>query len=113
MLVEFQQALADMVASPALCREVRKNPTLLTTRYQLNEREYAQLLAVVRHRGMECSCMLYRANRLAPLVLNIPEVCRTLGDDLKRVLDEYWQAYPQTNVHFILESYRFCEFLRE
>jgi len=57
--------------------------------------------------------MLYRANRLAPLVLNLPQVCRALGDDLKTILDDYWAAYPKTNVHFIAESYRFCEFLRQ
>lgn len=113
MLIEFQQALADLVASPALCREVRENPALLADRYRLNEREHAQLVGVVRHRGMECTCMLYRANRLAPLALNLPQVCRALGDELKAVLDDYWAAYPKTNVHFIVESHRFCEFLQQ
>ena len=113
MLIEFQQAFADLVASPALCREVRDNPALLAERYRLDEREHAQLVGVVGHRGMECTCMLYRANRLAPLVLNLPQVCRALGDGLKAVLDDYWVAYPKTNVHFIVESHRFCEFLRQ
>ena len=57
--------------------------------------------------------MLYRANRLAPLVLNLPDVCRALGDELRVILDDYWARYPQTNVHFIVESYRFGEFLQE
>jgi len=43
----------------------------------------------------------------------LPQVCKALGDDLKTVLDDYWASYPNTNVHFILESYRFCEFLQQ
>ena len=112
MLVEFQQAFADLVSSPGLCREVRARPELLLERYRLNAREHGQLLGVVNHRGMECSCMLYRANRLAPLALNLPKVCKALGEVLRDVLSDYWAAYPQTDVHFIVESYRFCEFLR-
>jgi hypothetical protein len=57
--------------------------------------------------------MLYRANRLAPLALNLPQVCRAFGDSLRAILDDYWAAYPQTNVHFIVESHRFCEFLQQ
>jgi hypothetical protein len=111
MLIEFQQAFADLVASPALCREALENPALLADRYRLNEREHAQLVGVVRHRGMQCTCMLYRANRLAPLVLNLPKVFSALGEAMTAVLDDYWAAYPNTNVHFIVESHRFCEFL--
>jgi hypothetical protein len=113
VLIEFQQAFADLVASPAFCREVRENPAILMDRYQLTEREHAQLVGVVGHRGMECTCMLYRANRLAPLALNLPQVCKALGGELKAILDDYWSAYPKTNVHFIAESYRFCEFLQQ
>ncbi|MEP7363809.1 MAG: hypothetical protein ABI972_11185 [Acidobacteriota bacterium] len=113
MLVEFQQAFADLVSSPALCREVLDKPEVLTQRYRLSEQEHGQLLGVVRHRGMECSCMLYRANRLAPLVLNLPRVCHALGENLRDVLSDYWEAYPQTNVHFIVETHRFCEFLQQ
>lgn len=112
MLADFQQAFADLVASPAFCREVRLRPGYLLERYQLTESEHARLIGIVWHRGMECTCMLYRANRLAPLVMNLPGVCRALGDDLKTILDEYWAAYPNSDVHFILESYRFGEFVR-
>ena len=113
MLVEFQQAFADLVSSPGLCRQVLDDPELLRRRYRLTEREHVQLLGVVRHRGMECSCMLYRANRLAPLALNLPRVCKALAEALPAVLSDYWDAYPQTNVHFIVETNRFCEFLQQ
>jgi hypothetical protein len=68
MLADFQQALADMVASPRLCREVRANPTSLSNRYCLTNLEFRRLVDMVNQRGMVCNCTLYRANRLAPLV---------------------------------------------
>jgi hypothetical protein len=57
--------------------------------------------------------MLYRANRLAPLVMNLPRVCRALGHDLKLILDDYWAEYPNSSVHFLFESHRFCNFLEQ
>ena len=113
MLAEFQQALADLVASPALCIEARGNPVLLRERYRLTDREAERLLGVVNHPGMKCNCMLYRANRLAPLALNLPNLVKALGKDLRGLLDEFWEQYRNTDVHFYVESYRFCEFVRE
>ena len=113
MLVEFQQALADLVASPALCIEARRNPNVLRERYQLSDREAEQLLGVVNHPGMKCNCMLYRANRLAPLALNLPNLIKALGLDLRDLLDDFWAKYRNTDVHFYIESYRFCEFVSE
>ena len=111
MLVEFQQALADLVASPELCRRVRADGGELDRRYRLSARERGRLLGVVTHRGMGRTCTLYRANRLAPLALNLPHVCRTLAGELPAVLDDYWTAHPSTDVHFLVESERFCAFL--
>jgi hypothetical protein len=62
--------------------------------------------------GMEANCMLYRANRLAPVALNLPETCRALGDDLTRLVCAYWDAEPITDVHFLVEADRFCRFLQ-
>jgi len=111
MLIEFQQAFADLVASPALCISVRNEPEVLRQRYQLSEQEFRQLVAVVNHPGMECNCMLYRANRLAPLALNLPQLCKALGKDLPQTLSRYWATYRNGDSHFLLESQRFCEFV--
>lgn len=111
MLAEFQQALADLTASPELCIEVRKDPALLHERYQLTEPEWRRAVAVVRHAGMECACMLYRANRLAPLALHVPGLCAALGTELRAVLSEYWAAFPDTTAHVYMEADRFCRFL--
>ena len=111
MLVEFQQALADLVASPDACRRARANPEELRRRYDLTAREYDRLVGMVNQKGMAWNCMLYRANRLAPLVLNLPELCRGLGPRLGPLLSEYAEHHPSTNVHFFLECDRFCRFI--
>jgi hypothetical protein len=111
VLVEFQQALADLVASPDACRQARANPDQLRRRYDLTQREYERLVAMINQKGMACNCMLYRANRLAPLALNLPEFCRALGPRLGPLLSEYATHYPHTNVHFYLECDRFCSFI--
>lgn len=111
MLVEFQQALADLTASPELCRAVRRNPMVLLTRYRLTEKEFARLAFMANHKGMECSCMLYRANRLTPLAINLPQLCRALGPQLRDVLSSYWSRYPNADAHFLLEAQRFCHYV--
>jgi hypothetical protein len=111
MLVEFQQALADLTASPELCIRVRSDPSALQKRYELTDREWRRLVGIVRHPGMACACMVYRANRLAPLALNIPQTCRALGDGLRAVVSEYWASFPEGNIHFFIEADRFCRFL--
>jgi hypothetical protein len=113
MLLEFQQALADLVASPEFCREVRKEPSLLQQRYDLSPREFQRLVSMVNQRGMALNCMLYRANRLAPLALNLHGFCRALGPRLGPLLTEYTGLHPNTTVHFFLECDRFCRFIED
>ena len=113
MLREFQQAFADLVASPALCLDVRKEPAILNERYQLSEREWIRLVAIVNDPGMSCNCTLYRANRLTPIALTLREVCDALGDQLAPLLQQYWDTHPGMNAHFLLESYDFCQFVKE
>jgi hypothetical protein len=107
MLSEFQQALADLVASPPLCAQARRQPELLGERYQLDSRELGRLQSLVGHPGMAANCMLYRANRLSPLALNFPLLCASLGEDLRPMVDAYWASHPTTNVHFLIEADRF------
>jgi hypothetical protein len=112
MLADFQQAMADLTASPALCIHVRRDPSFLRERYDLSDREWTRLVGIVQHPGMECACIVYRANRLAPLALNIPRTCEALGDNLRDIVSEFWAAFPETNVHFFVETHRFCRFLQ-
>ncbi len=112
MLADFQQAFADLVASPDLCNEVRANPVVLRESYRLTDREAGRLIGIVKHPGMACNCTLYRANRLAPLAMNLPGLLKALGPDLRTVLDEFWRQYRNTDVHFYVESYRFGRFVQ-
>jgi hypothetical protein len=111
MLAEFQQALADLTASPELCIRVRQDPEILRHDYELTEREWNRLTAIVMHSGMQCACIVYRANRLAPLAMNIPRTCKALGSDLREIVSEFWESFPESNVHFFVETDRFCQFL--
>jgi hypothetical protein len=113
MLADFQQAMADLTASPALCNEVRHDAGVLALRYDLTLREARRLAAIVDHPGMECACVVYRANRLAPLALNLPRTCRSLGPALRDIASDYWAAYPEGNVHFYIEAERFCLYVDE
>ena len=111
MLVAFQKALADLTASPALCRKVRHAPGTLHERYDLTDKEWRRLAGIAASKGMEANCMLYRANRLAPVALNLPETCDAIRDDLNRLISAYWESEPTTDVHFLVEADRFCRYL--
>ena len=111
MLVDFQKALADLTASPQWCREVRRLPEKLRERYELTDKEWRRLAGIAASKGMEANCMLYRANRLAPVALNLPETCEAIRDDLNRLISAYWESEPTTDVHFLVEADRFCRFL--
>ena len=114
MLADFQQALADLTASPALCNAVRRDAAReLAARYDLTPRETARLAAMAADKGMECACIVYRANRLAPHALNLPRTCRALGPALRDIASDYWAAYPEGNVHFYIEAERFCRYVDE
>ncbi len=112
MLADFQQAMADLTASPALCLRVRHDPRALDERYKLTMRERDRLLGIVRHPGMACACTVYRANRLAPLAMYVPRTCRALGPLLREVVESFWAAFAETDVHMFIETDRFCRFLR-
>ena len=113
MLIDFQQALAEITASPALCLAVRRDPALLEQRYRLKARERSQVVGVANHPSMECTCSLYRANRLAPLARNLPTTLADLADPLTPLLTQYWDAHPWPLRYGALESERFCRWLEQ
>jgi hypothetical protein len=110
-LAQFQAALADLTASPDLVRQVRADPEVLAELYHLTPLETRRLAGVAASPGMEANCMLYRANRLAPVALNLPDTCAALGDDLNALISGFWEAEPTTDVHFLIEADRFARYL--
>jgi hypothetical protein len=113
VLVDFQQALADLTASPDLCNAVRSDAQLLWESYALTDREQARLVAIVHHPGMAAACMVYRMNRIAPLAMNLRASMHALGPRLRALVSEYWQVHPHGHAHFYLEAARFGEWLQE
>jgi hypothetical protein len=113
VLLEFQQALADLVSSPDFCRQVRGDPEELHRRYDLSQREHRRLVDMINQPGMALNCMLYRSNRLAPLAQNLYGLCHALGPRLGQLLTEYTALHPNTTVHFYLECERFCTFIEK
>jgi hypothetical protein len=112
MLADFQQALADLTASPELCNAVRADANVLPMHYALTERELRRLLGIVRHPGMAAACTVYRINRLAPLAMSVLATMHALGPGLRPLLSDYWRDYPRGHAHFLLEANRFCRWLR-
>lgn len=113
MLDQFQLAFADLVASPELVSQVRVDPKVLRDRYELTDLEWRRLIGVVNQPGMECNCMLYRANRLVPVALNLPDLSKVLRNDLRDLLSEYWAHNTHTNDNFLIEAYHFCVFVED
>lgn len=113
MLADFQQALADLTASPELCNAVRADAGVLAARYSLTEVETRRITAVAGHTGMTCACVVYRMNRLAPLAMNVRQTLRALGPALPGVAGQYWHDHPRGHSHFHIEAGRFCRWLRQ
>jgi hypothetical protein len=111
-MVSFQQALCDLIASPRLCRALRATPEEVLANYELSSRERARLCEVVWQRGMSTNCSLHRANRLTPLYLHLTFTCRSLGVQLRALVDEFWDAKLYQNGQFVSEVERFAAFLR-
>ena len=112
MREQFQKALSELTASPDLVKRVRARPDLLREIYDLTDLEWRRLAVMVNHPGMEANCILYKSNRLAPIAVNLPDLCKELDKDLRLLLSEYWAENTQLNTNFWVESYDFCEFVK-
>jgi len=112
-VTSFQQALCDLIASPRLCRALRAAPEEVLANYELSARERARLCEVVWQRGMSTNCSLYRANRVTPLYMLLTYTCRSLGDQFRSLLDEFWDGKIYRDGQFSSEVEQFAAFLRQ
>lgn len=110
-LAAYQNALADLVASPAAVRAVRDGDTGLLDGYDLTPRERARLVAVAAHPGMATNCMLYRAHRTVPLARLLPRTVGALGERMRATVDAFWAATPDTMIQFEEEARAFAAFV--
>ena len=103
--------MADLVASPPMCKDLRRSRTALRDS-DLNDLEADRLAAMVALPAMAAKCMVYRSNRLTPIAVSFPRTCTTLGTDLRDIVDRFWSCVPtQPFVHFLIEARTFAEFL--
>jgi hypothetical protein len=111
-LASFQDALANLVASPELCGRLATDAPSVLKRYALDARERSRLVEVVSQRGMSINCTLYRAGRFEAVYTLLPMSCFVLGDRLRSELDEYWRFREHTDLQFRTEVACWTDFLR-
>jgi hypothetical protein len=111
-LLGYQRALADLIASPQLCLQVRARVADALAPYELTTRERSRLEAVVAQRGMSTSCTLYRVNRMTPIYSYLPLSCFLLGENLIQEAEEFWSQGQPADLQFGPETERFALFLK-
>ncbi|HWI85610.1 MAG TPA: hypothetical protein VNT42_04705 [Sphingomonas sp.] len=110
-LADFQRAMADLAASPALCRGVQADPAMALRPYMLSDREQARLKSVVWQAGMAVNCSIHRTTRLVPLDTLLPMTCAAFGAALGPELDAYWADAKRPAIRFDIEASRFVAHL--
>ena len=112
-LQEFQRATADFIASPERCVRARADFGAEVAGYTLTERERRRLQAMVNDPGMSANCMLYRINRLAPILEVLPRTWRLLGASAEQELHAFWRRHPDAVVQNAKEANRFGTWIEE
>jgi hypothetical protein len=108
----FQRAMADMAASPEMCRRVLDDAPGALSGYDLTPIELQRLASAADQRGMRMNIMLYRNGRLSPLVSQLPGTFHVLGYGLREVAQAFWTEYPRVPRGVPGEMRRFAAFLR-
>ena len=111
-LAGFQRAIAQMSASPPLCRQVLDDAPAALAGYDLTPLEVQRLVSAAEQRGMRMNTMLYRNGRLSPLVSQLPGTFHVLGYGLREVAAAFWTEHPQVPRGVPAEMRRFAAFLR-
>lgn len=112
-LLGYQQALCDLIASPASCLRLRGGDTAVLDGYDLDDRDRRRLRTVVGQRGMSTACTLYRVNRITPIFTLLPLTCFLLGDELIGEAEAFWQETVATDLQFSPEASRFAAFVSQ
>ncbi|HEV2891843.1 MAG TPA: hypothetical protein VGX28_15835 [Frankiaceae bacterium] len=107
----YQNALADLVASPDAVRAVRAGDHAVLDGYDLTPRERARLVTVAGSPRMATNCMLYRAHRTVPLARLLPRTVAALGERMRATVDAFWAATPDTLIQFEDEARAFAAFV--
>jgi hypothetical protein len=106
----FQQALTDLVMSPALRARVAEDPACLAG-YDLSELELRRLAALAGDPRVRTPTYLHRAFRLSMLANTLPRTCKALGPKgLRELTHAYWSEGPPRTMQYVKEALRFGGF---
>jgi hypothetical protein len=110
---DFQLAFADLIASPELCENALQNEAAFFSSYQLSEKEKLRLHSVLRQKGMNTCCSLYRMNRITPLYMQLTNTALILGDLFVKIVKDFWKYYTKSSLQFKEEVLAFGYYLLE
>jgi hypothetical protein len=109
--VDYQRALSDLIADPALCLDARRDAEGALAPYDLTPREKRRLAGIVHQKGMSVCCTLYRMNRLTPLATLLPLTCQLLGDErFFELATQFWRL-RRTEMQYSSETEAFRDYL--
>lgn len=112
-LQAFQQALTDLVMSPALRARIAEDPPGCLAGYDLSELEVRRLAALARDPRVRTPTLLHRSFRLSMLANTLPRTCKALGPrGLRDLMHAYWGEGPPRTMQYMKEALRFAEFAR-
>jgi hypothetical protein len=112
-LQEFQRATAELIASPERCLRAKADFDAEFAVFDLTDRERRRLLAMLHDPGMSANCMLYRVNRLVPILEVLPQTWRLLGSAAKTELQAFWRSFPEAMPQYADEARRFGVWLED
>jgi len=110
-LETFQQAVVELTLDYRKSSALREGDRGALAGYDLTEREWGRLLAIVREPGMSVHCSLCRGNRLEIIAGVFPMTCVLLEPVLGRLLDELWRDHRPSNYQLIGEETAFAVFV--
>jgi len=84
-----------------------------TADFMLTDRERRRLRIMVNDRGMSANCMLYRMNRLTPILEVLPRTWRLLGASAEPELHAFWRRFPDAVLEYAVEAKRFGAWVEE
>lgn len=108
----YQTAFARMTLDPKLCRRILDQGESALSAYDLTPRELRRLAAMARQPGMKVNCTLARANRLTAITGLLPHTCELLIDELRGLLDRFWDEHTMADLQMLPAGLEFAAFLK-
>jgi hypothetical protein len=96
-----------LIASPERCLRAMADFEAEIAVFDLTDRERRRLRAMLGDPGMSANCMLYRVNRMVPILEVLPRTWRLLGSAAKTELHAFWRSFPEAMPQYADEARRF------